>query len=118
MKIITISFLVAVLCACGNTTVVSSAEAAKTEKTSTEKTWPTFCADSAYRFVAEQVEIGPRVPGTASHIRCRDYIAGKMKQFVADTVFFQSAKVTAFDGKQLPMHNIIARFNTKAPKRS
>lgn len=117
MKIITISFLIAVLCACGNTTVVNSAEAAKTEKTSAEETWPTFCADSAYHFVAEQVEMGPRVPGSASHIRCRDYIAGKMKQFGADTVFFQSTKVTAFDGKKLPMYNIIARFNTTAPKR-
>ena len=117
MKFINISILAAILTACSNTTAVSSAEVAEPEKVVTEKSWPTFNADSAYRYVAEQVAIGPRVPGTVSHIRCRDYIAEKMSSFGADTVFFQSALVTAFNGKKLPMHNIMARFNTQASTR-
>lgn len=118
MKFINLSVLAILLCACGNSSAVSTLDSAKAEKGSTiECTWPLFNADSAYQYVAEQVNMGPRVPGSAAHIRCRDYIVAKMAKFGADTVFLQSAKVTAFDGKSLPMHNIFARFNAQAPKR-
>lgn len=118
MKFINLTILVAaLLCACSNSTAVSKPEAATGAAEPTEKGWPTFNADSAYRYVSEQVAFGPRVPGTKSHILCRDYIFQKMTDFGADTVFLQSGKVTAFNGKSLPMHNIISRFNTKAATR-
>lgn len=76
-----------------------------------------FNADSAYRYIAEQVTFGPRVPGTAAHDSCASYIIRKMQQFGVDTMMVQRATVTAFDGTALPMTNIIAGFNPKARHR-
>ena len=36
---------------------------------------PDFNADSAYAYVANQVAFGPRVPNTAAHKACGDYLA-------------------------------------------
>lgn len=36
---------------------------------------PTFNADSAYAYIAAQVQFGPRVPNTEAHRRCGDYLA-------------------------------------------
>ena len=117
MKFINLLILAIAISACGKTTAISNSESGDKKKPDTEKTWPAFNADSAYQYVADQVSIGPRVPGTTAHIRCRDYIVTKMTSFGADTVYLQSAEVTAFNGNKLPMHNIIARFNTKSPTR-
>lgn len=76
-----------------------------------------FCADSAYRFISEQVAMGPRVPGTAAHDSCANYIIAKMQQYGADTMLVQRGTVTAFDGTELPLTNIIVGFNPEARKR-
>ena len=39
---------------------------------------PQFDADSAYRYVKEQVDFGPRVPNTAAHKACGEYLAKKL----------------------------------------
>lgn len=117
MRLIDIPILAVLLCACGNTVSGSGTESSGAADSASVKSIPAFCADSACAFVRSQVEMGPRVPGTAAHLRCRDFISEKMKSYGADTVFLQSAEVRAFDGKTLPMHNIIARFNTSAPRR-
>lgn len=117
MRLIDIPILAALLCACGNTVSGGGTESSGAVDSASVKSIPAFCADSACAFVRSQVEMGPRVPGTDAHLRCRDFISGKMKSYGADTVFLQSAEVKAFDGKTLPMHNIIARFNTSAPRR-
>lgn len=36
---------------------------------------PEFNADSAYTYVAAQVAFGPRVPNTAAHRSCGEYLA-------------------------------------------
>ena len=36
---------------------------------------PQFDADSAYRYVKAQVDFGPRVPNTAAHKDCGEYLA-------------------------------------------
>ena len=36
---------------------------------------PDFDADSAYAYVASQVAFGPRVPNTAPHDACADWLA-------------------------------------------
>lgn len=118
MKLINISILAACLCACGSSPAGNGSEAAAESATRQDQAeWPAFNADSAYAFVGAQVAMGPRVPGTPAHIRCRDYIIDKMKSYGADTVILQSDHVVAFNGDRLPMHNILARFNTAAPRR-
>ena len=44
---------------------------------------PDFNADSAYAYVANQVAFGPRVPNTAAHKACGDYLASELKRFGA-----------------------------------
>lgn len=76
-----------------------------------------FDADSAYGYVARQLEFGPRVPGTASHDRCGEWLCTFFETHGADTVLRQTAVVTAFDGTRLPITNIMARYNTANPDR-
>lgn len=78
---------------------------------------PEFNADSAYSYVAHQVAIGPRVPGTDEHKECSQYIELELARHGADTVWTQSATVTTHTGATVPMRNIMAQFNASAPKR-
>ncbi len=84
--------------------------------TSIEETATLFSADSAYSFVARQVGFGPRVPGSAAHRQCGDWLAAKLKSFGAD-VTGQTATLTTFDGTRIPMRNIFARINPDARNR-
>lgn len=70
----------------------------------------TFSADSAYNYVARQVEFGPRVPGSAPHSACVDWIVGSLTDFGADSVAILGDEVKAWDGSVLPVKNILARF--------
>ena len=57
---------------------------------------PDFNADSAYAYVANQVAFGPRVPNTAAHKACGDYLASELKRFGAK-VYQQEAILTAYE---------------------
>lgn len=69
-------------------------------------TVPTFNADSAYFFIERQVSFGPRVPNTASHRACAEYLIAKLKEYT-DTVYVQNTRVRAYDGTVLNISNII-----------
>ncbi len=73
-----------------------------------------FSGDSALAQAAAQVSYGPRVPGSAAHASCVEYLRGRLEQLGADTVILQRGTVTAYNGLELPMCNIIARFNADA----
>ncbi len=75
-----------------------------------------FSADSAYSYIARQVEFGPRVPGTEAHRLCGDWLVSKLKSFGAD-VTEQTATLTTFDGTKIPMRNIFAQINPDAELR-
>ncbi len=72
---------------------------------------PLFDADSAYAFVAQQVSFGPRVPGSAAHKGCGDWMVAKLKSYGA-TVIEQVGTVTAFNGQPVPLRNIIASWQS------
>lgn len=71
-----------------------------------------FEADSAYDYISRQVKFGPRVPGTAAHKACGDYLVGKLRQFGADSIIEQHFTATAWNGDRLPLRNIMGRFGT------
>lgn len=73
---------------------------------------PDFNADSAYAYVANQVAFGPRVPNTAAHKACGDYLASELKRFGAK-VYQQEAILTAYDGTKLEARNIIGSFDPR-----
>lgn len=77
---------------------------------------PTFNADSAYAFVETQVAFGPRVPNTAEHQACREYLTGKLEEYGAQ-VQLQSFEATAYDGTTLNLSNIIASYQPEKTKR-
>jgi glutaminyl-peptide cyclotransferase len=72
-----------------------------------------FDGTGAMRYAKAQMEFGPRIPGTVGAQRAGDWIVAQMKQR-ADTVIIQAWTHTTEDGKQLPMRNILARFNPKS----
>lgn len=77
---------------------------------------PVFNMDSAFYFIARQVEFGPRVPNTETHLKAAQWLAGTLERF-ADTVIVQHARVRAFDGTILNIQNIIASFQPEKRNR-
>jgi hypothetical protein len=71
---------------------------------------PPFNADSAYAYVKDQVDFGPRVNNTPAHEKCADFLIRKLKQYCTD-VIVQKGQVKAFNGKMLNFKNIIASYN-------
>lgn len=76
----------------------------------------TFSADTAFAYLKTQCDFGARVPGSAAHQRCGDYIV-KTFQNLHLTVTEQTAPVKAWDGKLLIVRNIIATYNPAAEER-
>jgi hypothetical protein len=75
-----------------------------------------FDGQSALQYAKAQVDFGPRIPGTPGAQRAGDWIIAQMKQR-ADTVIVQEWTHTTLDGKQLPLRNVLARFNPAATDR-
>lgn len=117
VSIVFILAFISIFISCGNDT---SQEKISTEDTSQkeEKTVeiPRFNRDSAYAYVEEQTEFGPRVPGTQAHEMAKDYIVKKLKSFGVNTVV-QTFKAENFKGERLTGYNIIGRINENAEKR-
>lgn len=65
---------------------------------------PSFSADSAYAFIEAQLRFGPRIPGTAGHRACGDWLVAQLRRFGA-RVYEQ---VGTYKGT--PIRNIIASF--------
>lgn len=77
---------------------------------------PVFNADSAYSYVAKQVEFGPRVPNSAAHKACGDYLIAELTRFGA-RLYVQEATLTAYNGDKLEARNIIASYHPDNAKR-
>ncbi len=77
---------------------------------------PEFNEDSAYMFVKEQVDFGPRIPNSAAHIECGDYLVSKLKKFGAE-VIEQKTTLKTYDRTELNARNIIGVYNSENKKR-
>jgi len=77
---------------------------------------PVFNSDSAYAYIEEQLNFGPRVPGSEAHAACAAWLENTMKRF-SDTVIVQSFRARAYNGEVLRGKNIIASFNVENKKR-
>jgi Zn-dependent M28 family amino/carboxypeptidase len=110
-----ISALAAVSVACSGSSAKAESSTADSDSVSVEM--PSFDADSAFAYVKIQTQFGPRVPQTAAHKQCEQWMVQKLKDFGADTVIEQRATVRDYYGKPLPINNILAKFNASASKR-
>lgn len=77
-------------------------------------TIPKFDASRAYRFLKDQVDLGPRVPGTAGHKKGLEFIVRNVEPYADDVV--RQEFTALVNGKPLAMTNVIARFNSQADK--
>lgn len=77
---------------------------------------PQFNADSAYNYVAKQLEFGPRVPGSEAHKQCAEWFIDFFND-KADTVYVQDFRTRLYNGNGIDGKNIIAAFNPEAKKR-
>ena len=102
--------------ACGASGKSSSAQASETRSETSAVVAPAFDADSAYSYVARQVEFGPRVPNTEAHRRAGDWLVAELRRHGAE-VTEQTPVLTAFDGTQLKTRNIFASFKPGEPRR-
>lgn len=69
----------------------------------------TFNADSAYRYIDEQVAFGPRVPESEAHARCLDYYLATFKRFGV-TAYVQEGEMTKWDGERVAVKNVIVKI--------
>ncbi len=77
---------------------------------------PAFNKDSAYAFVAGQLEFGPRVPGTEAHEKTRQWLVKKFKDYGFEVIEQRFPQKT-FDGKMHQGTNIIARYRPEENRR-
>lgn len=103
----------ALLTACGGAQSGSASQGIAT----TEIVTPApFDVDSAYRYVAEQVAFGPRVPGSSEHRRCGDWIAAKLKG-LGYSVVEQRFPGMDYFGKPQEGRNIVAYLEPRPERR-
>ena len=114
IQIFVITLIAIVFTSCGNDSPTPSTPKKVAPKK--QVIVPKFNQDSAYRYVKEQVDFGPRIPGSKAHTACAAYLSQKLKSFGA-TVIEQRFKTRAFDGTILSGVNIIASYNPNASKR-
>jgi glutaminyl-peptide cyclotransferase len=70
---------------------------------------PSFSGDRAYELLKKQVDFGPRAPNTEAHTACAGFLESALSS-LADSVTVQSFTVPGYDGEQLALRNIVARF--------
>ena len=73
---------------------------------------PAFNADSAYRYVADQVAFGFRTPGSQGQRKCAAYLTSQMRRW-CDTVIVQDFPAILWDGREVRGKNIIATVNAR-----
>jgi len=77
---------------------------------------PVFDGADAYKYLVEQCEIGPRVPGSPEHAKVQRYIVDRLNEFGAN-VSLQPFDAVLTTGDTLHLVNIIGNYNLKAKKR-
>lgn len=107
-------FLVLILTSCN--TGSKTIEGDRKSKNERSVTVPSFSSDSAYLFIEKQLAFGPRVPNTAAHQLCGDYLINKFSSYGA-RVLVQNFTEQAYDGTVLRLRNIIASYNPSEKKR-
>lgn len=113
-KITIISLVVLSITSCDNKQ--NSKPAAQPAPQAKQVVIPQFNADSAYNYVAKQLEFGPRVPGSEAHKQCAEWFIDFFNE-KADTVYVQDFRTRLYNGNGIDGKNIIAAFNPEAKKR-
>ena len=75
-----------------------------------------FDGNSAFNWLEQQCEFGPRNPGSVGYVDCKEFLIKSLTNF-SDTVFAQNFKNTELrDNKTFDLSNIIAEFKVNSEK--
>ncbi len=75
-----------------------------------------FDGNSAFNWLEQQCEFGPRNPGSVGYVDCKEFLIKSLANF-SDTVFTQNFKNTELqDNKTYDLSNIIAEFKVNSEK--
>lgn len=78
---------------------------------------PVFSADSAWNYIEDQVNFGPRNPNSHGHQLTREYVEETLRRYAGtQNVFIQSFREQGYE-EDLDLHNIIAAFNPTSSDR-
>lgn len=95
----------------------NKAEVSETEEIEkVQPVGPDFNADSAYIYLQEQCNFGPRTMNSTAHDKCEKWIIQKFEQYGCK-VTTQKATLNGYDGTPLRSTNIMASYNPKATTR-
>lgn len=95
----------------------NKAEVSETEEIEkVQPVGPDFNADSAYIYLQEQCDFGPRTMNSTAHDKCEKWIIQKFEQYGCN-VTTQKATLNGYDGTPLRSTNIIASYNPEATTR-
>lgn len=104
------------LTGCGKKSGQSSSESLGEAALSKEGAVAAFSSDSAYLFIADQVDFGARVPGTAPHEQCARYLKDKLRSFGA-SVHVEQGQLPNYTGEPQQIYNIIGSYAPEAKHR-
>lgn len=95
----------------------NKAEVSETEEIEkVQPVGPDFNADSAYIYLQEQCNFGPRTMNSTAHDKCEKWIIQKFEQYGCK-VTTQKATLNGYDGTPLRSTNIMASYNPEATTR-
>jgi len=77
---------------------------------------PNFDKDSAYLYVKQQVDFGPRFPNNEAHDKCANFLKDKLADFGLNASI-QLGKATTFNNKNITIKNIIGEYKPELEKR-
>jgi hypothetical protein len=77
---------------------------------------PIFNPDTCYAYIKAQVDFGYRIPKTAAHEKCVNYLVNQLKK-MGLAVQIQNGTATDFENEPLPIKNIIASYKPNEQKR-
>lgn len=100
----------------GKVSEIPNSSRQESPNATSEKVLASFNSDSAYSYVARQVEFGPRVPNTEAHRKAGDWLSSELKRHGLE-VTEQKADLKAFDGTLLKARNIFASYNPDTSER-
>ena len=93
--------------------IISCLVACQPKQSTTSGVRWSFSADSAYSYINKQVAFGPRVPNTAAHQDCGDWLVGELYRHGA-VVEEQHGTMINYAGVEQPIRNIVAHFKGRS----
>ena len=98
------------------TLALSSCDFSCRGKTQSKGELPKFDENNAYAQILAYEKFGPKVPGTDAHVKGGDWIVSELKK-TSTRILEQKSEAKTFDGKTIPIRNIIAQINPDAKER-